>query len=93
MIIFNANLVFRHKAQLTLSQINGIIIVCGYYTIYFKHSLLVAYATTVKDVQSIHPPVAQLDSAADSDSEGRGFESLRAGHKSHVNIEKYKEGE
>ncbi len=25
-----------------------------------------------------HPPVAQLDSAADSDSEGRGFESLRA---------------
>ena len=26
------------------------------------------------------PPVAQLDSVADSDSEGRGFESLRAGH-------------
>jgi hypothetical protein len=27
------------------------------------------------------PPVAQLDSVADSDSEGRGFESLRAGQK------------
>ncbi len=26
-----------------------------------------------------HPPVAQLDNAADSDSEERGFESLRAG--------------
>ena len=29
----------------------------------------------------IYPPVAKLDIAADSDSEGRGFESLRAGHK------------
>ncbi len=29
---------------------------------------------------SAHPPVAKLDIAADSDSEGRGFESLRAGH-------------
>ncbi len=28
----------------------------------------------------IYPPVAQLDNAADSDSEERGFESLRAGH-------------
>lgn len=28
----------------------------------------------------IYPPVAKLDIAADSDSEGRGFESLRAGH-------------
>ena len=28
----------------------------------------------------IHPLVAQLDNAADSDSEDRGFESLRAGH-------------
>ncbi len=28
-----------------------------------------------------YPPVAQLDSAADSDSEGRGFESLRADQK------------
>ena len=28
-----------------------------------------------------HPPVAKLDIAADSDSEGRGFESLRAGQK------------
>ncbi len=28
-----------------------------------------------------YPPVAKLDIAADSDSEGRGFESLRAGHK------------
>ena len=26
-----------------------------------------------------YPPVAKLDIAADSDSEGRGFESLRAG--------------
>ena len=26
------------------------------------------------------PPVAQLDNAADSDSEERGFESLRAGY-------------
>ena len=26
-----------------------------------------------------NPPVAKLDIAADSDSEGRGFESLRAG--------------
>ena len=31
-----------------------------------------------------YPPVAQLDNAADSDSEERGFESLQAGHeKSH----------
>lgn len=30
---------------------------------------------------SLHPPVAKLDIAADSDSEGRGFESLRADHK------------
>ena len=29
----------------------------------------------------IFPPVAKLDIAADSDSEGRGFESLRAGQK------------
>lgn len=29
----------------------------------------------------IYPPVAKLDIAADSDSEGRGFESLRAGQK------------
>ena len=27
----------------------------------------------------IYPPVAQLDNAADSDSEERGFKSLRAG--------------
>ena len=27
----------------------------------------------------IYPPVAKLDIAADSDPEGRGFESLRAG--------------
>lgn len=26
------------------------------------------------------PPVAKMDIAADSDSEGRGFESLRADH-------------
>ena len=31
-------------------------------------------------ISHIHPPVAKLDIAADSDSEGRGFESLRAGH-------------
>ena len=30
----------------------------------------------------IFPPVAQLDNAADSDSEERGFESLQAGQKS-----------
>lgn len=29
----------------------------------------------------VFPPVAQLDNAADSDSEDRGFESLRAGQK------------
>ena len=29
----------------------------------------------------IYPPVAKLDIAADSDSEGRGFESLRADQK------------
>lgn len=29
-----------------------------------------------------HPLVAQLDNAADSDSEERGFESLQAGQKS-----------
>ena len=28
---------------------------------------------------AIYPPVAQLDNAADSDSEERGFKSLRAG--------------
>ena len=28
-----------------------------------------------------HPPVAKLDIAVDSDSKGRGFESLRAGQK------------
>ena len=31
-----------------------------------------------------YPPVAQLDNAADSDSEDRGFESLRAGHKKRI---------
>lgn len=31
-----------------------------------------------------YPPVAKLDIAADSDSEGRGFESLRAGQESLV---------
>ena len=30
---------------------------------------------------NLYPPVAQLDNAADSDSEERGFESLRAGQK------------
>ena len=28
---------------------------------------------------NIYPPVAKLDIAVDSDSKGRGFESLRAG--------------
>ena len=32
----------------------------------------------------IYPPVAQLDRAVDSDSKGRGFESLRAGQKIQV---------
>lgn len=31
-------------------------------------------------LEFIYPPVAQPDNAADSDSEERGFESLRAGH-------------
>ncbi len=31
--------------------------------------------------RQVYPPVAKLDIAADSDSEGRGFESLRAGQK------------
>ena len=35
---------------------------------------------------NILPPVAKLDIAADSDSEGRGFESLRAGQKKNVNL-------
>ena len=30
--------------------------------------------------KSSYPPVAKLDIATDSDSGGRGFESLRAGH-------------
>ena len=34
--------------------------------------------------EGLYPPVAQLDNAADSDSEDRGFESLRAGQKSTV---------
>ena len=33
----------------------------------------------------IYPPVAKLDIAADSDSEGRGFESLRAGQPEKAN--------
>ena len=33
-----------------------------------------------EEQHSIFPLVAKLDIAADSDSEGRGFESLRAGH-------------
>ena len=32
----------------------------------------------------IYPPVAKLDIAVDSDSKGRGFESLRAGQKKRV---------
>ena len=35
---------------------------------------------TVWRFQPIPPPVAKLDIAVDSDSKGRGFESLRAGH-------------
>ena len=31
------------------------------------------------NVKYVYPSVAQLDNAADSDSEDRGFESLRAG--------------
>ena len=31
-------------------------------------------------LEFIYPPVAQPDNAADSDSEERGFKSLRAGH-------------
>ena len=41
---------------------------------------------TIKDafrsgISPIFPPVAKLDIAVDSDSKGRGFESLRAGQK------------
>ena len=32
-------------------------------------------------LRALYPPVAQLDNAADSDSEEQGFESLRAGQK------------
>ena len=35
----------------------------------------------------ISPPVAQQDNAADSDSEERGFESLRAGQNRQVSHE------
>ncbi len=33
-----------------------------------------------------YPPVAKLDIAVDSDSKGRGFESLRAGQSKKVDI-------
>jgi hypothetical protein len=36
--------------------------------------------------RQVYPPVAKLDIAADSDSEGRGFESLRAGHDKYTNL-------
>lgn len=36
----------------------------------------------------LYLPVAKLDIAADSDSEGRGFESLRAGHQKNFLIAK-----
>ena len=42
-----------------------------------SHLLMLLFCAII----SAHPPVAKLDIAADSDSEGRGFESLRAGHK------------
>ena len=32
------------------------------------------------NMESAFPPIAQLDRVSDSDSEGRGFESLWAGH-------------
>lgn len=41
-----------------------------------SHLLMLLFCAII----SAHPPVAKLDIAADSDSEGRGFESLRAGH-------------
>ncbi len=39
-------------------------------------------------VKCVYPLVAQLDNAADSDSEERGFESLRAGQNNtiHTNV-------
>ena len=37
-------------------------------------------------VRAIHPPVAKLDIAVDSDSKGRGFESLRAGHEKDLTL-------
>ena len=35
-----------------------------------------------------YPPVAKLDIAVDSDSKGRGFESLRAGQKKTLSKDK-----
>ena len=37
------------------------------------------YNDRVLSVVRLYPPVAKLDIAVDSDSKGRGFESLRAG--------------
>ena len=47
--------------------------------IVMKNCAIIAKLTT-------NPPVAKLDIAADSDSEGRGFESLRAGQKAQVRL-------
>ena len=46
----------------------------------------VDFSTRSKDGVAVllYPPVAQLDNAADSDSEERGFESLRAGHNAQI---------
>ncbi len=38
-------------------------------------------STSVYNIKEIFPSMAQLDNAADSDSEERGFESLWAGQK------------
>ena len=50
----------------------------------------VDFSTRSKDGVAVllYPPVAQLDNAADSDSEERGFESLRAGHNDKVALQK-----
>ena len=46
------------------------------YSNILKYILLKTKLIWIKII--MHPPVAKLDIAADSDSEGRGFESLRA---------------
>lgn len=49
---------------------------------YFPAAFAIDFRCNYVIIQdSIFPPVAKLDIAADSDSEGRGFKSLRADHR------------